>query len=278
MAKEKEKALLKKQQREKEQQDRLAQKDKNRELQQQDLERQNSESRSLAVVSNPRDDAANSETQIAKLAMSEEEQAAAAAAAASEAAKTNAAVQARHAQAAAMDRPQRPSRQAPKEAAEDDIKKLFQLLDRSSKNAVGKRDVLVSLKKNAAVRLLFGLPVGSGNDAEQLQARINNIQDSFEASSGLGEIAPVFEELSAGGPSFSWDRFLVHCRQEALRSRVSEAVMLVPREHSIGAAFEATYEWKVVPEGAACAGGLEYKMDMATGKTLGRLPRPKAGF
>lgn len=281
VAKEKEKALLKKQQRDKEQQERLAQKEKEKELRQKEVDNDIANAGALAVV-DPKATAVDADRKIAKLAMTEQDQAAAAAAATSEAAVANAAAEARQEArqaSAVVERPSRNAARATEQLDEALVKKLFELLDRSEKNAISKRDVLVALKKHAPVRVLFGLPAGStGNGGDDLQARINAIQDAFEASSGLGELTATFEELSkasSAGQSFAWDSFLAHCKQETVRSRAAEAVQLLPREHSVGASFEATYEWKVVPEGAACTAGLEYKMDMATGKTLGRLPRPK---
>lgn len=290
VAKEKEKALLKKQKREKEDQERLAAKEEEKALKTQDLHADIANAGALAVVATqPIAAVADADKKVATLAMSTDEQAAAAAAAAADAAAATAALEARQATRAAeakaagtvslpVDKPVR--REKLDEAL---VKKLFKLLDRSEKNAISKRDVLVALKKHAPVRVLFGLPKGSSaeNAGDDLQERINAIQDAFEASSGLGEVAPIFEELSTAsnttGQSFAWESFLAHCQKDGFRARVTEALASLPREHSIGAAFEATYEWMIVPEGASCPAGLEYKMDMASGKTLGRLPRPQGG-
>jgi len=279
MAKEKEKALLKKQQREKDQRERLAMKEKGKALQQQELDSDIANASALAVISaKPAEDSAS---KVAALATPETEQAAIAAAAAADA-EAAAALAARRASAVSVpgERSSRDGANSAKQLDATLVKKLFQLLDRSEKNAVSKRDVLIGLRKHAPVRVLFGLPAGStGDGGDELQARINAIQDAFEASSGLGELSATFDELSkvgdGSGQSFVWDSFLAHCQQEAVRVRAAEALLLLPREHSVGASFEATYEWKVVLDGAACAAGLEYKMDMATGRTLGRLPRPK---
>jgi len=274
MAKEKEKALLKKQQREKEQQDRLATKEKEKAIRQEEVNNDIGNAGALAVISaSPA--AVNSNTKVSALAQTDAEQAADAAAATTDAAAATAALAARQAARApvlAAERP--PVSSVPKKLDEGLVRQLFQLLDRSGKDAVSKRDVLVGLKKSAALRFLFGLPVGKEGD--DLQARINAIQDAFEASSGLGEVGVAFEELSksGGGQNFAWDSFLVYCQQETVRSRAADAVNLLPREHTVGASFEATYEWKIVPKEAACIAGLEFKMDMATGRTLGRLPRP----
>jgi len=281
MAREKEKALLKKQQREKEQQERLALREKEKALKQQDLDSDMANASALAVVS-AKPVADDSFSKVVALATSEQEQATAAAAATADAEAAAAALAARQASAVPSSAA-RSSRDAAKTVDQLDealVKKLFQLLDRSEKNAVSKRDVLMGLRKHAPVRVVFGLPAGSaGSGGDELQSRINAIQDAFEASSGLGELGVIFEELSksddVSSQTFAWDSFLAHCKQDAVRPRAVEAVSLLPREHSVGSSFEATYEWKVVPEGAACAGGLEYKMDMATGRTLGRLPRPK---
>lgn len=265
---------MKKQQREKEQQEKLALKEKEKVLRQQELE---SSALAVAVVTaNP--SAEDSSSKVAALAMSETEQAATAAAAAADGAAAAAALAARQASTVSS---AKSSRDVAKEKLDEaSVKKLFQLLDRSEKNSVTKKDVLIALRKHAPVRVLFGLPAGSaGTGGVDLQARINAIQDSFEASSGLGELSAVFEELvNAGegaGQTFAWGAFLAYCQQEARRPRAAEALSLLPREHSVGAVFEATYEWRLVPEGASCAAGLEFKMDLGgTGRTMARLPRP----
>ena len=38
--------------------------------------------------------------------------------------------------------------------------------------------------------------------------------------------------------------------------------------------FTPTPEWREVPDGAICPAGLEFKMDVATGKNMARLPPP----
>jgi len=281
VAKEKEKALMKKQQREKEQQDRLAMKEKEKVLRQQELD---SSALAIAVVSaKPADD---SNGKVAALATSESEQAATATAAQQDASSAAAALAARKASAvssaaAAVEKSCRDAANSTEKLDEALVKKIFQLLDRSEKNSVSKRDVLIALRKHAPVRVLFGLPAGStGSDSDNLQARLNAIQDAFEASSGLGELSAAFEELvgagDGSGPTFVLESLLAYCQQEAVRHRAAEALSLLPREHAVGASFEATYEWRLVPEGAACAGGLEYKMDLGgTGRTLARLARPR---
>lgn len=175
---------------------------------------------------------------------------------------------------AAPTAPTRPSGAALDEAS---VRKLFEAMDRGGNGQVSQRDVLVALKKQPPVRRLFGLPVTNvepGGDS--LEARLLSIQDSFEAGSGLGELAPVFEKLrEAGGScgqSFGWDAFLACCRTGSLRAGARAAAAVLPREHATGAAFVPTRAWQEVPEDAVCPGGLEYKMDMATGKTLARLP------
>mmetsp|Transcript_59796 Transcript_59796/g.192455 ORF Transcript_59796/g.192455 Transcript_59796/m.192455 type:complete len:264 (+) Transcript_59796:108-899(+) len=159
------------------------------------------------------------------------------------------------------------------------VRKLFELLDRSGKGQVSQRDVLIALKKQPPVRRLFGLPVTNveqGGNA--LEARLLAIQDAFEGGSGLGELGPIFEKLRADGTGqgFGWRAFLASCREEPMQARASAAAELLPREHATGPAFVATHAWEVVPEGAACPGGLEYKMDMETGRTLARLMPSKA--
>jgi len=103
------------------------------------------------------------------------------------------------------------------------------------------------------------------------------VQEKFEVSSTLGELESIFDELRDGAASVSWESFLQNCRGDSMRSRAHSAIGLLPREHVTGAKFEATNEWAEVPDGAACPAGLEYKMDMTTGKTLARVAPPKIG-
>jgi len=157
------------------------------------------------------------------------------------------------------------------------VRKLFALLDRGGKASISPRDVLVALKKHPQVRRLFGLPANNVEDGgDSLEKRLLAIQDAFEAGSGLGEVGPVFAELREGsgatGQSFGWEAFLASCQRGGLRATAAAAAALLPREHATGGTFVPTAKWREVPEGAACPGGLEYKMDMETGKTLARLP------
>jgi len=159
-------------------------------------------------------------------------------------------------------------------------RKLFDLLDRGGKGQVSQRDVLIALRKQPPVRRLFGLPVTNVEEGgTELEARLLAIQDAFESGSGLGELSPTFEKLRAGGSGqhFVWESFLLCCREEPMQARAALAAGLIPREHSTGPAFVPTPQWRVVPEGAACPGGLEYKMDMETGRTLARLMPVKPG-
>lgn len=162
------------------------------------------------------------------------------------------------------------------------VRKLFNLLDRGEKGSISPRDVLVALKKHPQIRALFGLPAGCTEGAgPSLEARLLAIQDAFEAGSGLGEVGPIFTELreaSGGtGQAFGWEPFLQACRKGSLRRRAVAAAALLPREHATGVHFVPSPKWTEVPEGAVCPGGLEYKMDMETGRTLARLPpKPRA--
>jgi len=158
-------------------------------------------------------------------------------------------------------------------------RKLFAMLDRGGKGQVSQRDLLIALRKHPPVRRLFGLPVTNVEaGGSELEARLLAIQDAFESGSGLGELGPAFEKLKAGaaGQSFGWESFLQCCREEPMQARATLAAGLIPREHSTGSTFVATHQWAVVPEGAACPGGLEYKMDMESGRTLARLMPGKA--
>lgn len=159
------------------------------------------------------------------------------------------------------------------------LRKLFEMLDRNRKAVVAPRDVLLALKKHPQIRRLFSLPANSIEDGgASLEQRLLAIQDAFESGSGLGEVAPVFSELreasgiAATAQTFSWDAFVAICRQGSLSKTAAAAVALLPRRHATGVVFVATSTWTVVPEGAACPGGLEYKMDFSSGRTLARLP------
>lgn len=157
------------------------------------------------------------------------------------------------------------------------VRKLWALLDRNSKASISPRDVLVALKKHPQVRCLFGLPTNAApGGGESLEARLLAIQDAFEAGSGLGEVGPVFAELreasGASDQTFGWEAFLAGVRKGCLRANAAAAAALLPREHATGQAFVPTAKWTEVPEGAACPAGLEYKMDMESGRTLARLP------
>lgn len=157
---------------------------------------------------------------------------------------------------------------------EAELKKLFGLLDRSGKGKVTQRDVLVALRKLPPARRLFGFPDG-GPD---LEARIQRVQEAFEGGEGLGELKAIFDELRAGDAEqvFGWEAFAKTCKGEPHRARAIAAISIIPREHAMGEAFVPTRKWQIVPQGAACPGGLEYKMDVSTGKTLGRIPPSKA--
>lgn len=151
------------------------------------------------------------------------------------------------------------------------VRKLFALMDRNDAGRISRRDVLISMRRQPAIRRLFGLP--DAVSATALEARLQAIQDSFEAGSGLGELEPVFGEFHGGSHhAFTLDSFDAACRSEPAKSRAAAAAALLPREHSTSLAFKATRSWAVVPEGAACPPGLEFKMDMASGRTLARLP------
>lgn len=163
----------------------------------------------------------------------------------------------------------------PAKWTEEHIKKLFELMDRSQKNQVSQRDVLMALKKHHPIRLLFGL-VGSG-EASALQKRLERIQEAFESGSGLGELAQLFTTLqdASGFPSaFHFDALLSACKTE-LADHAQAAVDGLPKEATAVETFTPSKSWSVVPPGAACPKGLEFRMDMETGQTLARLPHKK---
>jgi len=179
----------------------------------------------------------------------------------------------------AQPRKHRHSATPPPTASEAELKQLFGFLDRSNKGVVSQRDVLFALKKHPQVRRLFHLPVNEAEQGASLQSRLANIQESFESGSGLGELKDIYAMLREGSSgtdqTFDWEAFSKCCTTGKLRSSAHAAAALLPRNHSTGEAFKPTKEWQVVPEGAACPGGLEFKMDIATGRTLGRLPPKK---
>jgi len=190
-------------------------------------------------------------------------------------AEAQAAAVAAAAQSIERKRKTKPQATPPPAVEEAQIRKLLELLDGKSKGEVSQRDVLVALKKHHPIRQLFGL-VGSG-EAAALQQRVERIQEAFEAGSGLGEVAPIFTEMkeaSGTNGSFEFKAFFSAC-QSRLQCHVLAAVESLPREHAQTEAFVATKKWSVVPPGAACPAGLEYRMDMETGQTLARLPPNK---
>jgi len=191
-------------------------------------------------------------------------------------AEAQAAAVAAAAQSIERKRKTKPQATPPPAVEEGQIRKLFELLDGKNKGEVSQRDVLVALKKHHPIRQLFGL-VGSG-EAAALQQRVERIQEAFEAGSGLGEVAPIFtalKEASGTNGSFEFNAFFSAC-QSRLQCHVLAAVESLPREHAQTEAFVATKKWSVVPPGAACPAGLEYRMDMETGQTLARLPNKKS--
>lgn len=215
-----------------------------------------------------------SETRVALAAPVTREQAAADAAAAEAAAAATAKRAPPKAHAAVRAAGSKGAAAAP-DNLQASVRQLFSLMDRNDTGRISRRDVLLAMRRQPAVRRLFGLPdsVGVAGGGAALQARLLAIQDSFEAGSGLGEIEPVFEELHGGGThAFTCEAFVAACRSEPAKSRAVAAAAILPREHSTCRVFEATRSWAVVPEGAACPPGLEFKMDMESGRTLARLP------
>jgi len=160
-------------------------------------------------------------------------------------------------------------------------RQVFNLLDRNGKGQISQRDVLVALKKQAPVRKLFGLPASKmEKGGDNLDAQLQDIQDAFEAGSGLGKLAPTFEKLieSGSAKAFDWESFDRVFQTRPHKTRLADAVAMLPREHKTGPVFAPTKEWQEVPEGTVCPGGLEYKMDMSTQKTFARLaPGQSAG-
>lgn len=155
------------------------------------------------------------------------------------------------------------------------MKRLFGLLDRNGQGKVCQKDVLMALRKHHPVRQLFGV-AGDSDEAARLQERLSSIQEAFEAGSGLGQVSPLFsalKEASDCGNAFAWEPFLDACQRGLLKEWVKVAINSLPREHSQGQAFVASRQWQVVPPGAACPAGLEFRMDMASGHTMARLPQ-----
>lgn len=163
---------------------------------------------------------------------------------------------------------------------EEAVRKLFDLMDRNGKSQVSRRDVLVALRKQPSVRELYGVPQG-GQAGATLEARLAAIQDAFEGGSTLGDLEPLFAEMAAAGSpggavgaqaTFGFEAFLTACHRQPFMAHARSAAALLPREHVTSSSFVATSDWAEVPEGAACPAGLEYKMDMESGRTMARLP------
>lgn len=171
-----------------------------------------------------------------------------------------------------------PAAPVPRGVADDNsLRKLYESMDRGGRGQVSKRDILVALKKHPPVRRLFGLPVTNVEPGgDKLEARLQAIQESFESGAGLGELSAAFDQLreatEPGSQTFGLNAFMNSCRTGPLRPGAVRAADLLPREHTTGAPFVPTHFFEEVPPGAVCPGGLEYKMDMSTGKTLARWP------
>jgi len=192
------------------------------------------------------------------------------------------------------------------------LRQLFDLCDRDRDGLIKKRELLISLKRNAAVRPLFGLPATSTEAGGTLNSRLQHVLNAFEANGGLGELQPEFDEVAAASPSanavpvddpegiqgdsnesglisadvndgsspqvakvdhITWDSFLQHFSSDESKHRAHLGISLLPSPEAATPkmVFVPTTEWKEVPNGFACPAGLEFKMDVDTGKNYARL-------
>jgi hypothetical protein len=72
-----------------------------------------------------------------------------------------------------------------------------------------------------------------------------------------------------------WENFLAHFSSDRSKHRAHHCISLLPNMEDMTpktfAVFVPTSEWREVPPGWACPAGLEFKMDVDTGKNYARL-------
>ncbi|CAE7637249.1 redB [Symbiodinium necroappetens] len=140
---------------------------------------------------------------------------------------------------------------------------IFSFVDKNGDGKLTRKELLIGLKKSPAVRTLFEI---SGSDLEQIQA-------DFEGQGRLGSAEGRWCLLTSADEVLNKAEFIRHFvgnPEQALKGiRLHCGDPDRPK-------FTATQDWQPVPKGAACPPGLEYKMDLATGETLGRLCKSKA--
>jgi len=139
---------------------------------------------------------------------------------------------------------------------------IFSFVDKNGDGKLTRKELLIGLKKSPAVRTLFEI---SGSDLEQIQA-------DFEGQGRLGSAEGRWCLLTSADDVLNKAEFIKHFLgdpEQALKGiRLHCGDPDRPK-------FTATQDWQPVPKGAACPPGLEYKMDLATGETLGRLCKSK---
>lgn len=154
----------------------------------------------------------------------------------------------------------------PKSLTEAEIGKLriiFGIVDRNKDGVLSKRELLMALKRHPAVRALF--------DLSEEESR--KVQQDFEDQGRLGAVQGDWDALDLDKDTkLTWAEFLHHFMGHPQKVLAGVA-LLAPR---CSATFSPSLVWQEVPEGAICPPGLEYKMDLSTGKTQARL-LPKAG-
>lgn len=201
-----------------------------------------------------------------------------------------------------------PDLEPPDEAS---LRRLFDLCDRDHDGQISKREMIIALKRHPAARRLWGLPATSSEEGGSLSTRLSAVVHAFESDCTLGELEPLFQEVAAfpfsssaeaaagndssgdggeggegaelqpvlqEGPKSAtgWESFAAYFSHEATWPRAHACIILLPTEattpvSSTSLRFIPTSEWAEVPKGAVCPVGLEYKMDVDTGKNYARL-------
>mmetsp|Transcript_26340 Transcript_26340/g.54602 ORF Transcript_26340/g.54602 Transcript_26340/m.54602 type:complete len:229 (+) Transcript_26340:1-687(+) len=144
------------------------------------------------------------------------------------------------------------------------LKQIFDLADRNMDGRLTKRELLIALKRHPPVRGLFDL---SASDMEE-------VQNDFEDQGRLGKAERSWSDLDTNNDkTVTWEEFAKHFAGQPQQSLKGIALLKASQEVSSLShrqRFVPTSQWQIVPPGALCPAGLEYKMDLSTGQTLAR--------
>uniref|UniRef100_A0A7S1S7X4 EF-hand domain-containing protein n=1 Tax=Alexandrium catenella TaxID=2925 RepID=A0A7S1S7X4_ALECA len=144
------------------------------------------------------------------------------------------------------------------------LRQIFDLADRNMDGRLTKRELLIALKRHPPVRGLFDL---SAKDMEE-------VQNDFEDQGRLGKAERSWSNLDTNNDkTVTWDEFADHFAGQPQQSLKGIALLKAQQGStplSQRPRFVPSKDWQIVPRGALCPPGLEYKMDLQTGQTLAR--------